>query len=86
MSLCESSLSTEQQLNLLRILRNLERTHNSIKNKILDAVGLDDGHFWDIVDCVRDDLVDAGRLEECGCCDQVHPEYAGDCRNDDERF
>ena len=32
-------------------------------------------------------LLDAGDLEECGCCGSHHPMgYTGDCRNDEMRL
>ena len=80
-------MNKKQKVRLLQILKNLERNHQEVKNTILEELGLDDGNFWDIVDNLRDDLIDAGGLEECGCCGQYHRvQFAGDCRHDDERF
>ena len=80
-------MNKKDKVRLMQILRNLDRNHHCVKTTILDDLGLGDCHFWDIIDNLRDELVCKGVLEECGCCDQCHrAEYAGDCRNDDERF
>ncbi len=69
----------------LQILRELARRHHSVKNAILDGLGLTEADS-DAVDAelFSDVLPD---LDECGCCGAYHrPEFDGDCRNDAERF
>lgn len=69
----------------LQILRQLARRHHSVKNAILDELGLTDADL-DAVDAelFSDVLSD---LDECGCCGGYHrPDFYGDCRNDAERF
>ena len=74
-----------RRIQAIQILRELARSHHSIKNAILDELGLTDSDF-DAVDSelFSDVLPD---LEECGCCGGYHrPEFQRDCRNDAERF
>lgn len=49
-------------------------------------IGIDLGFdLMDVMDSLREEFIDT--LEECGCCGCYHcPEFAGDCRDDDERF
>lgn len=74
-----------RKIQALQILRELARSHHSVKNAILDELGLTDADF----DAVNSELLSdvLPDLDECGCCGAYHrAEFVGDCRNDAERF
>ena len=74
-----------RQTKALQILRELAHRHHSVKDAILDKLGLSDSDFDSAEEVLYEEVVD--HLEECGCCGGHHrPEYWGDCRNDAERF
>ena len=74
-----------RKLLTLQILSRLNQ--DSQKERILASVDLSEDEFVELMEQTYQELIDEDELVECGCCGHYHrPDFAGDCRNDDERF
>ena len=70
---------------VLRLLQKEENTKTRID--IIERIGHPDTDLWDLMETLREKLIDEPFMEECGCCGCYHRKaFHGDCRTDHERM
>jgi len=81
-----SPKTTSRRIQTLQILARCKRLA-LINESVLGDLRFTEDDLTACLEQLFQAAIDAGELEECGCCGGYHrPDFHGDCRNDDERF
>lgn len=77
----------DRKLQALQVLASLRRRFPATVVRVCAELGFEPDDLDEIRESLTQELIEADVLTECGCCGCYHrPDFAGDCRNDDERF